>query len=110
MKHTNSKEYVSDSSIDKPPREPRMKQEELFDEDEHEQSVEMLLSEAIPDEFEIELKLTLKGCSGNKKPHTIPIVAGKAPADRIEEVIQRNVDSTWFVRKLRAVIGEPLES
>jgi len=106
-------DYRSSSSIDNPPREPKKgkkdKQIEMFDSDEHEDDVSQLLSNTIPDRFNVELKLTLKGCSGISKAHTIPIVAGEAPSERIEEVLRKNLTSEYFLNKLRAVVGKPRE-
>ena len=53
-----------------------------------------------------QLRLTIKDGIGGSD--TLTVIAGKAPADRVEEIVHQAICSKRFQRKLRAVIGKPL--
>ncbi len=106
-------EYFSDSSIDKPPREPKKPkkgQQSLIEEDEHEENVNQYLATQVPELFNFKLTLSLAATTGNTNPHTIPVACGdEIPHERIEEILTKQFNSDSFKRKLRAIVGEPVD-
>lgn len=101
-------EYFSDSTIDNPPREPKEpKQDGLFADEAHEKTVEDFLSVNTPAAFEFKLTLALKATEGNTNIITIPVAAGKAPSEMIEQLMDKTFQSERFRKILRSIIGDP---
>lgn len=102
------KTYSSKSSIDRPPNgKDAPEQEELFDSDEHDEDVDNFLASQRPDSWKFELTLTLAPKKG-KGTHKVPVCSGCAYGDRIEELLEKGMDSLYFKERLRSIIGEPL--
>lgn len=103
-------EYISESTIDNPPKEEKEpKQNELFNDEEHEEAVKLLLCTNIPNRFKFKLTLVLQADDGYSNPNasTIPIAAGTCPSDRIEEILKAHFESDYTVQRIRAVVGMP---
>ncbi len=79
--------------------------ENQYSSEEHEDDVELLLSEKRPSKFDFRLDLKLK--AGNLN-HSVPIAAGRCYGDRIEEILEKTLNSDWFKERLRAIVGSPL--
>lgn len=95
-------------TVDSPPSELSEEPEQvsLIDED----TADAYLSFDAPSRFKIEMSLKLTGDHGVVKTHTLPVVfAEKVPAERVEEIIELAMQSAYFKRRLRGVVGQPLE-
>ena len=108
-----SDEYFSDSTIDNPPKEPKKPKKgqlSMVEEEEHEANVNQYLATQVPEFFNFKLTLSLSATEGNTNAHTIPVAAGEEiPHERVEEILTKQFGSDSFKRKLRSIVGEPLE-
>lgn len=69
-----------------------------------EAEVQAILDSDRPDKFEVKLELKLK--AGNLT-HAVPILWGILPGERIEDILQKQINARWFKERLRAIVGEP---
>lgn len=96
--------YESKSSIDSPPRETDddEKQGELF---ESGFSIDSVISDE-PHAFEVAIAVRLKDKTTGLSD-VLTVCRVNAPIDMIEELISKAVRSKFFLRRLRAVVGDP---
>lgn len=88
-------EYVSDSTIDNPPKEP--KQGELIE----------LKKPEKPRPAEQKFQLSLKVGPDKEPLFMLPVASGVARADMVEECMSKGFNSERFRAVLRSIIGEP---
>lgn len=103
-----SADYFSTSSIDNEPKEPKPAKGLVLDNDDHEEAVDELMLCSMPEKFKFKLVLALQGADGGIAKHEIPVIAGEAPKERIEELLNKDINSKWFLEKLHAVAGKQL--
>ena len=102
-------DYVSKSSIDSPPKEPKSSAKDDVDPEQQEameEEADAYLSGERPVKFEVHLAMKIKGYS-DMPADTLNIFKGTLPASSIEEFIQKRMQGDYFLQKLRGIIGLP---
>ncbi len=100
-------EYVSNSSIDNPPKytdeDPQM--EIPGTEQPESTKLEDIGSDPYERKFKIDLKLTI--APGEEKAISIPILTGCYPSSRVEEILTLAMTARRFKKILEAVLDNP---
>lgn len=102
-------EYISDSTIDNPPRD----QADDGDENDGQQQLpgieqDMTRITAAPYErkFKVELKLSMTPLG--EKAITVPVLCGEYPSSRVEEILSLALSTRRFKNILLAILDNPI--
>ncbi len=112
-------EYISESSIESPPKEPAEKEERAEDKELAKEAAEKAaldpdgagapIQEGRADRFKVGLKLTLKPESYAKESHTISLLDADLPCERILEAVIKNAKSGRAQTFIEFLAGEQRE-